>query len=169
MLKVPNERIKNLYNKKCEKHNNECIILNELNYNIHNSNIKYLHILSAIHIDHKYFYENLPNDLEFLEVLGLNFDLINLPINLKKIFIISFQQFQIKVPFDCILEERIMNYKPLSWINEIGQNIIEFFEISIGNSVAQKIDNRLNDPYSHSGKTLDNKTKKIYELANYNI
>lgn len=169
MLKNSNERIKNLYNKKCHNHNGQCIILDELNENSDIKNIKYLHILNADYINLKHLYDNLPDTLEFLEIFNLNFNLLNLPINLKKLFVISFQQFEIKVPFGCEFQERIMNYKPLPWYEEIGKNIISSFELSIGGMVVDKVDYDNNDPNSHTGKTLNKRIKKIYKLSNYEI
>lgn len=131
-----------------------------------------MHILDAEFIEDSYFYENLPDSIEFLEIFNLNFDLLNLPIGLKKLFVVSYKQKNIKVPFNCIFEERIMNYEPIPWYSQLGTNIIKSIELRIGGTLVDKVINMQeieNDDYIYAGKPLDIRTKKIYEIANYEI
>jgi hypothetical protein len=172
MCDIINIRIKELYSNKCQKHNNKCLILDRLNKNISSSKITHLHILDAGFIEDSYFYENLPDSIEFLEIFNLNFDLLNLPIGLKKLFVISYKQKNIKVPFNCIFEERIMNYEPESWYSQLGNNFIRSIELRIGGTLVDKVINMQeleNNDSIYAGKLLDIRTKKIYEIANYEI
>jgi len=175
MLKKPNPRIKNLYNHKCRLHNCNCLIQNEITEKINYTKKKYIHILDASDINTKIYFDNLPPNLEFLEVFNLNYDLTNLPFGLKKLCIVSYKKFNIKVPFGCEFIERIMNYDSTTeWVNKIGKCMVKNITIQIGGTVIDKQLNVWNDlakeekdPNSHTGKVLDERTKLIYELADY--
>ena len=107
-------------------------------------------------------------------VFNLNFNLENLPINLKELYVLSYQKCLIKVPFNCKFEERIMNYNEPHWTEALGSQIFKSIEFSIDGVVVDKIDNDDMQDYeidvnSHTGHYLDKRTKLIYELANYTI
>lgn len=172
MSNIVNIRIKELYLNKCKKHNNKCSIFDRLNKNISSSKITHLHILNGNFIDDCYFYENFPDSLEFLEIFNLNFNLLNLPISLKKLFVVSYKQQNIKVPFNCFFEERIMNYEPLPWYYEIGTNIIKSVELRIGGTLVNKvidIEELENNECIYTGRALDRRTQIIFEIADYEI
>lgn len=177
MLKKANLRVKNLYNHKCELHNCNCSILNQITNNI-TMNKNAVHILDASDSNMKIVLDNLSPKLKYLEVFNLNFDLTNLPLGLKKLYVVSYKKFNIKIPFGCEFIERIMNYDPNSkWIKNVG-HIVASASLSIGGTVIDqysgdwmnmwnKLANEEKDPNSHTGKILDERTKLIYELADY--
>lgn len=177
MLKKANLRVKNLYNHKCELHNCSCSILNKITNNI-TINKNSLHILDASDSNMKKVLDNLSPKLKYLEVFNLNFDLTNLPLGLKKLCVVSYKKFNIKVPFGCEFIERIMNYNPSKWVNNLGHGIIASASLEIGGTVIDKysgdwtnmyneLKNEQIDLNSHTGKILDERTKLIYELVDY--
>lgn len=173
MLKTPNNRIKELYLHRCEKHNNKCLILDELKCDFSNTKIKYLHILDASEVNN--FINNLPNTLEFLEIFNLSFNLTNLPISLTNLYVLSYNdKISIKVPFNCSFNNINMNYTNLYWTEVIGKSFINSITLEIGGIPISKHTNEQlefyeNDPNSHNGKFLDKRTSLIYELATYDI
>lgn len=176
MLKNPNPRIKNLYNNKCSLHSDKCVILDELTKNLYATNIIHMHLIDASNTETKIYLDNLPPTLEYLEVFNLNFDLTNLPINLKKLYVVSYKKFNIKVPFGCEFIERIMYWDPTEyWIKTISNSLIKSVKLEIGGFVIDEIDNeKINeaekyqlDSNSHTGRLLDPRTKIIYEIAKY--
>lgn len=177
-----NFRIKNLYNHKCNLHYHNCLIIDNVNQLDLNKKIKNLHILDASNINEKENLDSLPQSIEFLEIFNLNYDLTNLPIGLKNLYIVSYKKFNIKIPFGCNFTERIMNYNDSIWTNQIEHHLIKSMTLEIGGiirdhhgiSYSHFLDiwkdltgEKDDDRNSHTGKNLDSRTKLIYELANY--
>jgi hypothetical protein len=70
--------------------------------------------------------DNLPPTLEYLEIFNLNYDLKNLPMGLNKLRILSYKEFNIKVPFGCHFIERIMNWDPIEHWTRIVYTIANY-------------------------------------------
>jgi hypothetical protein len=173
MLKNPNLRIKNLYNNICNLHNCNCLIADDIFCVMTNKKIHSLHILDASNPDTKIHFNNLPQTLEYLEIFNLNFDLTNLPIGLKKLCVISYKKFYIKVPFDCEYIERIMDCNPVIGLDRRLQSVSKYIFSVIGGQMVDtqseqlKQWEKLPDPNTHTGQILYGTTKLIYELGNY--
>jgi hypothetical protein len=114
---IPNEIAKlynlNSLNGKNYIYNNFMIISN-VNVNIP-KNITYLNIINGSKFNISFF-NNLPNNLEFLKINDLCCDLINLPPTLNTLKISSYDEHIIKLPFGSNLITKKLQRPEVSYI-----------------------------------------------------